>query len=445
MENLVSRLESLLGQLSGWVWGPPLLIALVGTHLYLTFRLGFIQRHLGRMIRLAFSPDKAGRGDVSHYGALATALAATVGTGNIVGVATAVAAGGPGAVFWMWMTGVFGIATKYAESLLAVKYRQVTPDGRHVGGPMYVLRDALGLPWLGFAFAVFTAVAAFGIGNMVQVNSIAEFTTERTNLPGWATGLILAALVAAVVFGGLRSIANVTRLLVPAMVVVYVGGCLVLLMLHLDRVPGAIGLILEAAFTGHAATGGFLGAAVAQAVRYGVARGLFSNESGLGSAAIVAAAARSSHPVRQALVSASATFWDTVVVCAISGITLVALGEWTTGARGVLLTGATFAHLGPVGPWLLYVALACFCFSTVLGWSYYGERAVEYLVGPRALVPYRMLWVVAVFVGAILPLQAVWDFADIANGLMVVPNLVALILLRRVLVDETRSYFERPE
>ncbi len=441
---MLDSLESAVSALSSLVWGLPLLIALGGLHLYLTFRLGFIQRRLPEMIRLSLARDESGQGTVSHWGALATALAATVGTGNIAGVATALAIGGPGALFWMWLTGVFGIATKYAESLIAVKYRREITPGVFAGGAMYVLRDRLGMPRLGAAFAALAAIAAFGIGNLVQAHSIAAFTTERTGVPGWVTGLVLAGLAAATILGGIRSIARVCQWLVPGMILLYLVACALLLAKYAGRIPDALGLIVQSAFSGHAAVGGFLGAGFAQAVRYGVARGLFSNESGLGSAPIVAAAARTSTPARQALVSASATFWDTVVVCAGTGLALVVTGEWTGGATGATLTGQAFGHLGAAGPWLLYVALATFCFSTILGWAYYGERGAEYLLGSRCLPWYRAAWVLATFLGTTLSMQIVWDFADAANGLMAVPNLIAIALLRREIVADTRTYFSRP-
>jgi alanine or glycine:cation symporter, AGCS family len=443
MSTFLSSLESAASKVSCFIWGPPLLIALFGAHLFLTFRLGFIQRRLGSMIRLSVARDYKGAGDVSHWGALTTAMAATVGTGNIVGVATALALGGPGALLWMWLTGVFGIATKYAEALIAVKHRVRNPDGTHAGGAMYVLRDVLKMPRLGAAFAVLVAVAAFGIGNMVQAHSIADFTTERFGLPGWATGLGLAALAALVIFGGIRSIARVCAFLIPLMIVGYLGGCLILLVKYSDRLPDAIRLVFESAFAGHAAAGGFLGAGVAQAVRYGIARGLFSNESGMGSGPIVAAAARTADPVRQALVSASATFWDTVVVCACTGLALLVTGEWQGAERGAAITTAAFGHLGAWGPWFLYLALFTFCFSTILGWAYYGERGMEFLFGQRSLRPYRIAWVLAVFLGSSLSLQLVWDFADIANGLMVIPNLIALLLLHNSIARDTRAYFAK--
>ncbi len=442
--SAIAWLESALSSLAAFVWGPPLLLALIGLHLFLTVRLGFIQRRLGSMIRLSVARDAQGAGDVSHWGALTTAMAATVGTGNIVGVATALALGGPGALLWMWLTGVFGIATKYAEALIAVKHRVRNPDGTHAGGAMYVLRDVLKMPRLGAVFAALVAIAAFGVGNIVQAHSIADFTANRfPAVPGWATGLVLAALASLVIFGGIRSIARVCAFLVPIMIVGYLGGCLVLLVKYSDRLPDALSLVLTSAFTGHAAAGGFLGAGVAQAVRYGIARGLFSNESGMGSAPIIAAAARTVDPVRQALVSASATFWDTVVVCACTGLALLVTGEWQGASRGAAITAAAFGHLGAWGPWFLYGALFTFCFSTILGWAYCGERGMEFLFGQRALRPYRVAWVCAVFLGASLSLQMVWDFADITNGLMVIPNLIAVLLLHKSIAADTRAYFAR--
>ena len=436
----MAGLEHLLQTVSGIVWGPPLLILLCGTHLYLTVRLRFMQRYIFKAIRLSVSRDTGGQGDVSQFGALTTALAATIGTGNIVGVATAVAAGGPGAVLWMWLTGVFGIATKYAEAVLAVKYRVTTPQGTMAGGPMYALERGLGLRWLALVFAAFTAVAAFGIGCMVQANSISTMVKETFHVSPWLSGGLMTALTAVVILGGIKSIARVCEWLVPFMAIFYVLGCLVLLAMRADTLPQTLSTILHGAFSGQAAVGGFLGAGVKEALRFGVARGLFSNESGLGSAPIVAAAAQTRNPVRQALVSSTGTFWDTVVVCAMTGLVLVNMGDWQQGLKGAALTKAAFAEIHGVGPAVLTVGLLTFVFSTILGWSYYGERAAEYLFGPRAIRPYRLAWVAAVLVGSVTSLQAVWDFADIANGLMAIPNLVSLLLLSRVIVDETRKY-----
>ncbi|MDZ4225123.1 MAG: sodium:alanine symporter family protein, partial [bacterium] len=418
MPTFLTHLEAWLSKISDWVWGPPLLILLVGTHLFLTFRLKIIQRYLWQGIKISFSRDKEGEGDVSQFGALATAMAATIGTGNIVGVATAVGAGGPGAVLWMWLTGVFGIATKYAEALLSVEYRVKTAQGTMAGGPMYVLERGMGLKWLGVVFAGLTAVAAFGIGNMVQANSVAHLVQETFAVSPWVTGFVMTGLTAVVILGGIQSIARVCERLVPFMAIFYVLGCLIILAIHWQAVPSAILLICKSAFTGQAALGGFLGAGMKEAIRFGVARGLFSNESGLGSAPIVAAAARTKNPVRQALVSSTGTFWDTVVVCALTGVVIVVSGDWVSGVKGAALTKQAFSHIPYVGPVALTVGLLTFVFSTILGWSYYGEKAAEYLFGSKVVFPYRLLWVAAVMVGSVATLPMVWSFADIANGLM---------------------------
>ena len=436
----MQELEALLQSVSDVVWGPPMLILLVGTHIFLTFRLRFIQRYIRKAIRLSLQRENEGAGDVSQFGALTTALAATIGTGNIVGVATAIAPGGPGAVLWMWLTGVFGIATKYAEALLSVKYRITTPGGLMAGGPMYVLERGMNKRWLGVTFALLTAISAFGIGNTVQANSIATMVVETFDIPTWVTGLIMTGLTAVVILGGIRSIATVCERLVPFMAVFYVLGCLVLLAMNLSGIPSTIMLILNSAFTGHAMVGGFVGAGMKEAIRYGIARGLFSNESGLGSAPIVAAAAQTRNPVRQALVSSTGTFWDTVVVCAITGIVLVNSGEWVNGYSGATLSKAAFSDFPVVGPVILTVGLLTFVFSTILGWSYYGEKAAEYLFGANIITPYRWLWVAAVMAGSVLSLPIVWSFADITNALMAIPNLISLLVLHRVLVSETRRF-----
>ncbi len=431
-------LTRLLDQIAGIVWGPPMLILLVGTHVYLTFRLRFIQRYMGRAIRISLQRESEGEGDVSQFGALTTALAATIGTGNIVGVATAVAAGGPGAVLWMWLTGVFGIATKYAEALLSVKYRVKAADGTMAGGPMYVLERGMKSRPLGILFAALTAVSAFGIGNTVQANSVATLVHDTFGLSPWITGAVMTALTALVILGGIKSIARVCERLVPFMAIFYVAGCLIILALNVAEIPATIALIVSSAFTGQAAVGGFLGAGVREAMRYGVARGLFSNESGLGSAPIVAAAAQTRNPVRQALVSSTGTFWDTVVVCLMTGLVVVQSGEWRQGMGGAKLTSAAFQDLPVIGPIVLTVGLLTFVFSTILGWAYYGEKACEYLFGPRSTVVYRVLWVAAVMLGAVLPLPIVWSAADITNAMMAIPNLISLLVLTHVIVDETR-------
>lgn len=436
----MESVELFLQNLSDLIWGYPLLILLFGTHIFLTFRLRFIQRYVGKGIRISLSRSSEGKGDVSQFGALTTALAATIGTGNIVGVATAVAAGGPGAVLWMWLTGVFGIATKYSEALLAVKYRIVTPSGLMAGGPMYVLERGLRQKWLGVLFAFLTAVAAFGIGNMVQANSISSMVQASFGISPWFTGALLTVLTAVVIIGGIKSIARVCEALVPFMAITYVAGCIILLIMHMSTIPDTVVLIFQSAFSGHAALGGFLGAGMKEAVRYGMARGLFSNESGLGSAPIVAAAAQTKNPVRQALVSSTGTFWDTVIVCAITGIVIVNSGEWINGLKGAELTHAAFSDFPVVGPFVLTIGLLTFVFSTILGWSYYGEKAAEYLLGPGIIAPYRWLWVIAVMLGSVLSLPIVWSFADVANALMAIPNLISLLALSGIIIAETRKY-----
>lgn len=429
--------------LNGYLWGPPMIILLFGTHLYLTFRTRFIQRHMWKAIKLSVTKDPDATGDVSQFGALTTALAATIGTGNIVGVATAVALGGPGAVLWCWLTGVFGIATKYSEALLAVKYRVKTSDGTMLGGPMYALENGLGQKWLAVLFCIFTSIAAFGIGNTTQANSIATMANKYSISP-YITGLVLAILVGIVIIGGVKSIARVCEKLVPFMAIFYVIGCAIILIMNASYIVPAISLIVTAAFSPQAAGGGFVGATIMMAARYGIARGLFSNESGLGSAPIVAAAAQTRNPVRQALVSATGTFWDTVVVCAMTGLVVVTSvmsnPEGATGLGGGDLTYFAFEQIPVIGPIVLTVGLFTFVFSTILGWSYYGERAVEYLFGKAGIMPYRVLWVIAVFCGAIMSLPLVWDMADAMNALMAAPNLVALLLLSGVIVSETRKY-----
>lgn len=442
--DFVNTIHEGVKWLNGYLWGPPMLVLLFGTHLYLTVRLGFIQRHTWLGIKLSFKSDGQGQGDVSHFGSLSTALAATIGTGNIVGVATALSLGGPGAMLWMWLTGVFGIATKYSEALLAVKYRVKTSDGTMLGGPMYALEKGLGQKWLAVLFCVFTAIAAFGIGNMVQANSVATLSKDVLHVPTWVTGAVMAVLTFVVIVGGIRSLARVCERLVPFMAMFYVMGCAVILVMNIEFIPRAIALIFHDAFSPRAAGGGFVGAAVLAAMRYGVARGLFSNESGLGSAPIVAAAAQTRNPVRQALVSASGTFWDTVVVCAFTALVLVTsvLRDPVAlqGVQSIALTKAAFAQIPYVGPIVLTVGLLTFVFSTILGWSYYGERAVEYLAGKRSIRAYRYLWVIAVFVGSVVSVPFVWDLADAMNALMAIPNLVALLLLSGVIASETRKY-----
>jgi len=436
-------LEKFLNSVDGYVWGLPMLILLMGTHIYLTFRLGFVQKYIFRAIKISFSRHKEGDGDISHFGALTTSLAATIGAGNIVGVGTAIASGGPGAVLWMWLTGVFGIATKYAEAMLSVKYRTTSKNGTFSGGPMYVLERGMHCRWLGILFALFAATAAFGIGNMVQANSIAVLVKDTFHISPWITGIIITIFTAIVIIGGITSISRVCEKFVPLMAVFYVLGCIIILALKFNTIPATIILIFKSAFTGQAAIGGFIGVGMKEAVRFGVARGLFSNESGLGSAPIVAAAAQTNHPARQALVSSTGTFWDTVVVCAISGIVLVNSGVWTKGLDGALLTKTAFTAIPLIGPVVLTIGLLTFVFSTIIGWSYYGEKSAEYLFGHRAIKPYRWLWIIAVMVGSVATLPIVWSFSDIANALMALPNLISLLVLSSVVHAETKDYLAK--
>lgn len=439
----METLHSYISAANGYLWGPPMLILLMGTHLYLTIRLRFIQRFLLLGIKLSVTREPDASGDISPMGALTTALAATVGTGNIVGVATAVALGGPGAVLWMWLTGVFGIATKYAEGLLAVKYRVQTEDGTMLGGPMYALERGLNMKWLGIVFAIAASVAAFGIGNMVQANSIASMVKDTFGINPLWTGLILAAMTGVVIIGGVKWIATACEGLVPFMVVTYSVGCLVIIWINMHWLVPAIKEIVVCAFTARAAGGGFVGASILMAARFGIARGLFSNESGLGSAPIVAAAAQSRNPVRQALVSATGTFWDTVVVCALTGLVVVSTMLKHGGLaelKGAQLTHAVFAQIPVIGPIILTLGLLTFVYSTILGWSYYGERAMEYLLGKRSILPYRIVWTVAVAVGSVASLPFVWDMADASNAIMALPNIVSLLLLSGVVVKETQHY-----
>jgi AGCS family alanine or glycine:cation symporter len=441
-----------LNAASGFIWGPYCLIPLLlGAGLFLTIRLGFIQfRQLGPALHLALVKRKedGADGDISHFQALMTALAATVGTGNIVGVATAIAAGGPGALFWMWMTGLVGMASKYSEALLAVKYRTTDPNGEQAGGPMYYLSE--GIKWkplgklLGVMFALFTALAAFGIGNMVQSNSMAAAMDGAFGVPAWVTGAVVAVALAVVILRGVKPIGRTTAVLVPVMVVFYLLACTWVLIEHADRIPAAFAAIFTEAFTGTSAAGGFLGATVAQAMRWGVARGIFSNESGLGSAGIAAAAAQTSHPARQALVSMTQTFIDTLVVCTFTGVAIIASGVWSSGDTGASLTQAAFDSGMPagLGSKVIALSLALFAFSTIIGWSYYGSRSIGYLFGHGIEKPYRLVFIAAAFAGAIFELDFVWLFSDVMNGLMALPNLIGLLLLSGVVVRESRKLLE---
>ena len=436
-------INDLFSLLSSWLWGWPMVILLLGTHIFLTFRLGVPQRKLFTGIRLSVKKDPGAKGDVSQFGALATALAATIGTGNIVGVATAVALGGPGAVLWCWLTGIFGMATKYAEGLLAVKYRVKGSNGHTYGGPMYALERGLNMKWLAILFAVFKALASFGIGCTVQANSIALLASETFDIPTWAVGLFVCLLTAAVILGGVKAIARVCTIFVPFMAALYVLGCIVILIMNSGYVWPAVELIVQSAFNPSAAGGGFVGATVMMAARYGIARGLFSNESGMGSAPIVAAAAQTRNPVRQALVSSTGTFWDTVVICALTGLVLVSsilAYPDISYADGAALTKVAFSKIPYVGAPLLTFGILTFAFSTILGWSYYGECAVNYIEAKRSNRFYRILYIVALFFGSIISLDIIWNIADCMNALMTIPNLVALLLLSGVAARETKKY-----
>ncbi|HZG73348.1 MAG TPA: sodium:alanine symporter family protein [Chondromyces sp.] len=433
------RLLEILGSISSFIWGPPLLVLLVGTGIYLTFRLGFLQlRLLPYSLKLAFSKnqDKKSEGDISHFQALMTALAATVGTGNIVGVATAVLMGGPGAVFWMWLSAFFGMATKYAEAVLAVKYRVQDENGEMSGGPMYYLERGLKQKWLGVLFALFGAIAAFGIGNLVQANSVAGIVQSTFSVPTWITGIILTIFTALVLIGGIKSIGKVTAFFVPIMAVFYLIAGLIILFTNIDLIPGALALIFTDAFTGEAVAGGAIGAVI----RYGVARGVFSNEAGLGSAPIAAAAAKTDMPGRQALVSMTQVFIDTIIICSITGLTIVMAGMYGQGLEGGELTTASFEKfLGSAGTYVVAIGLLFFASSTIIGWSYYGEKCFAYLFSKKVVIYYRLVFVLAVFVGCVTSLDIVWTFADIANGLMALPNLIGLIGLSGVVALETKN------
>ncbi len=439
----MTELNNFLTFINSYLWGAPMIILLLGTHLYLTIRLRFPQRYIFKAIRLSLQRDKGSTGDVSQFSALATSLAGTIGTGNIIGVATAVTMGGPGAVFWCWTTGVLGISTKYAEGLLAIKYRVHTSDGKMLGGPMYALERGLGCRWLGLIFAFCTVVASFFIGNMIQCNSISMMLNEGYHIPPLATGITIALTTCAVIMFGVKGIAKVCEGLVPFMALFYIGGCLWILGVNHSFIWPALKVIVTDAFNPQAATGGFVGSTIMTAMRYGIARGLFSNESGLGSAPIVAAAARTRNPVRQAMVSSTSPFWDTVVICAITGLVLVSSImadpsiDSTAGAR---LTKVAFGQISTFGPFVLTMGIVTFSFSTILGWSYLGEKALEYIFGRKARYVYRILWITATFIGSITAINLVWNLGDTFNALMAFPNILSVLLLTGVVVKETRHY-----
>jgi len=446
-------IQEIVDVANGVLWGWPMLILLVGTHIYLTFKLKFIQAHTFKGIKLTFAKDPNAKGDVSQWGALAVALSATLGTGNIVGVATAVVRGGPGAIFWLWITGLFGIATKYAEALLAVKYRVQTSDGTMLGGPMYAIERGMKMKWLGVLFAIFTVIATFGIGNLVQANSITLNVENTLGVPPFATGIFLTVLTLLVIVGGLKSIARVATTVIPFMAIMFFVCCFAILMMNYEYIGAALALILKSAFTTQAIQGGIEGYLVTLAIRFGIARGLFSNEAGLGSSPIAAAAATSSNPVRQALVSMSQVFWDTIILCFTTGTMYVTCilrfpERFTTvndAGQTVLLGGATFAaksfeSIPVIGPYLLTLTIFLFAWTTILGWEYYGERCIEYLGGKKFLMPFRIFYGLIVYVGATTALNLVWDIADAFNALMAIPNLVSLLALSGVLVAVTKEY-----
>ena len=447
LDQIVEMLYSIVTPLDKIVWGWGMIVLLLGTHIFLTIRTGFIQRKtITKGIPLSVTKEEGADGEVSQFQALATALASTIGTGNIIGVGTAIALGGPGAVLWCWLTGVFGMATKYSESLIAVKYRVKTEDGRMQGGAMYALERGLNMKWLGMIFAVFAGFASFGIGCATQVNAIAEVCNTNLGMPRWVIGVIVAVLTAFVIFGGLKSIARVCERLVPFMAAFYVLGCIVILCMNYDYILPAVATICRLAFTKGAAAGGLVGGGIRYAIQYGVARGLFSNESGMGSAPIAAAAAKTKNPVRQALVSSTGTFWDTVVVCLMTGLVLVttimknpAINADEISDGGILTTLA-FGQIPYIGPFILIVGIVCFAFSTILGWAYYGERCVEYFAGRKGLIPYRVLYILVALIAPVIALDLVWLIADILNALMAIPNLIAVLLLSPVIVAETKKY-----
>lgn len=443
-------INTLVNQLNGLVWGPPMLVMILGTGLFLMLRLKFMPlSKIGAGFKLMWQGRQKGdaeSGEISPFQALMTCLAATVGTGNIAGVATAIFLGGPGALFWMWCTALVGMATKYSEVVLAVHYREKDERGEHVGGPMYAIKNGLGKKWLwlGTAFAIFGGFAGFGIGNMVQVNSMAAALQASFNIPLWVTGVVTMAITGLVILGGIKRIGKVAASLVPFMCVAYIIASIVVLVVHADAIPGAFELIFTHAFSPVAATGGFAGAAVMAAIRFGVARGIFSNEAGLGTAGIAQAAGTTNSPVRSGMIGMIGTFIDTIIICSMTGLAIICSGVWTSGASGAALSAAAFESAMPgVGGYILTIALVIFAYTTILGWSYYGERCWEYLVGTKAILPFRVLWVLAVPFGAIAQLDFAWLVADTLNGLMAIPNLLSLLLLSPIVVKLTKDHFAK--
>ncbi|WP_409227966.1 alanine/glycine:cation symporter family protein [Gudongella sp. SC589] len=431
---------------NSFVWGPPMLFLLVGTGVYLTIGTNFFSiLKLGYVLKNTllkiFSKDQSGEGEITPFQAVATALAATVGTGNIAGVATAIALGGPGAVFWMWVSAIFGMTTKFGEVVLSINFREKTEDGRFVGGPMYYIANGLNMKWLATIFAIFGALAAFGIGNMVQSNSVAASLQESFNISPLVTGLVLAVLTALVILGGIKRIGSVTEKLVPGMATIYILGAIFIIIMNGSHIPEAFGLIFGNAFTGTAAVGGFAGSTLAMAVRFGVARGVFSNEAGLGSAPIAHAASTTDHPVRQGLWGVFEVFMDTIVICTLTALAILVSGLWNTGATGAALTTQAFDEAILGGGYIVSIGIMLFAFSTILGWSYYGERCAEYLFGEKAIVPYRVIWIPFVVIGAIGGLEFIWDLADTMNGLMAIPNLIGVLMLSGTIIKLTKEFF----
>ncbi len=446
----MESIQSFVGEVNGIVWGVPMLILIGATGIFLMGGLLFMPlRKLIHGFKLLLSPATPGEGDIPPFKALMTALAATVGTGNIAGVATAIFLGGPGALFYMWMIALIGMATKYAEAVCAVTFRETDANGNHIGGPMYYLKNGVGakFPLLGGTlaplFALFAAIAAFGIGNGVQANSVADALSSSFGVPHIASGLVMMGIVAAVLLGGIKRIADVAGALVPLMIILYVGSAALILALNAAAIPDAFRLIFTHAFEPASAVGGFAGASVAAAIRFGVARGVFSNEAGMGSAAIAHAAAKTNDPVRQGHIAMLGTFIDTIIVCTMTGLVIITSGLWTSGETGAALTSGAFASTLPVGAEIVSIALAVFAFTTILGWSYYGERSVQYLLGEKAILPYRVIWIVAIPVGAVTNLGFIWLLADTLNAMMAIPNLIGLIILGPMVFRATKDYWEK--
>ena len=438
-------MSEVVGKISDFLWGWPLIILLFGTHIFMTIRTGFIQKEIFKGIKLSVTKDDDSQGDVTQFGALTTALSSTIGTGNIIGVGTAVALGGPGAILWMWLTGIFGMATKYAETIIAVKYRVQSEDGTMIGGAMYALARGLRAKWAGILFALLAALCAFGIGSTVQANAVASTINQNFGISNYISAIILCVLVGLVIIGGLKSITKVSEKLVPIMALLYVVGCLYILVVNFDVLGESLAVIVKAAFDPQAIGGGFVGGTIMVACRYGFARGLFSNESGMGSAPLVSAAAQTKNSKRQALVAMSGTFWDTVVVCLMTGLVIVSCvikydGIDALSGNGAQVCADAFSRIPFVGVAVLVVGLITFAFSTILGWYYYGERCAVYLFGQKAIFPYKLLWVISVFFGSIMELNFIWNCADLLNGLMAIPNIVAVLLLSNIIVEETKKY-----